>query len=169
MNKESNMKMRMCATLALWSTVAWSGAAAAASLDLTGHWQGKWVCTGFDGTKFAENNAASTMAITQVGDALYVDMDGGAFQYNGKAITDLLRPTLAGSAALIECDTDNQPASGAEGEMIRATVKLNAAGSVAVFKATSIIEGPDATPFVGSCKYIYRRVDQTNPNLTACP
>lgn len=163
------MKIRVCASLALCFAVTWSGAAVAASFDLTGHWQGKWTCLVFDGTRSVDNNTTSTMAITQAGDALYVEMDSGAYRYNGKAIPDAVRPTVAGAAALIECDTDNQPASGAEGELMRATIRLNAAGTMAVLKAASIVEGPLDAPFVGSCKYVYKRIDQINPNLTACP
>lgn len=155
----------LCLALGVTGVMAQS----AQALDLTGNWQGTWVCVGFDGEKFVDVNKTSTLAITQVGTAVYAKMDGGAFTYNGTAIVSTLRPDELGEVALIECDTDNLPAAGAEGEVMRAKVKVNSTGSVAVLKATSIIEGPDATPFVGSCKYAYRRIDQINPNLTACP
>lgn len=149
--------------------IAGATAGTAEALDLTGNWTGTWVCTGFDGAKFVESNKTSTLAITQVGTAVYAKMDGGAFTYNGTAIANPDRPEELGEVALIECDTDNLPALGAEGELMRAKVRVKIGGAVATLKATSIIEGPDATPFVGSCRYVYRRADQTNPNLTACP
>ncbi|MBI5505342.1 MAG: hypothetical protein HY899_11110 [Deltaproteobacteria bacterium] len=141
----------------------------AEALNLTGNWQGSWVCTAFEGAKSVESNKASTLAITQVGTAVYARMDDGDFTYNGTAIASTLRPDELGEVALIECDTDNLPAAGAEGEMIRAKVRVKIDGSVAVLKATSIVEGPGALPLVGSCRYVYRRTDQTDPNLTACP
>ncbi|MBI5505998.1 MAG: hypothetical protein HY899_14470 [Deltaproteobacteria bacterium] len=155
----------LCLALGVTGVMAQS----AEALDLTGNWTGTWVCVGFDGAKFVDSNKTSTLALTQVGAAVYAKMDGGNFTYNGSVIANTLRPDELGEVALTECDTDNLPTLGAEGELMRAKVKVNLTGSVAVFKATSIIEGPDATPFVGSCKYAYRRIDQTNPNLTPCP
>jgi hypothetical protein len=57
------------------------------AFDLTGHWEGKWNCKGFDGAKFTDRERNSSMNVTQVGNTLRVDLDGG-FLCNGAAIPD---------------------------------------------------------------------------------
>lgn len=50
---------------------------------------------------------------------------------------------------------------------MRASVKTKLNSTKATFKGTSIFA--DNGPDVGTCKYSYKRVDTTDPNLTACP
>lgn len=167
------MKIRRYWTLGLCLVLGGGAVQAAQAFDLTGNWTGKWTCQGFDGTRFVSNNLTSTMAITQVGDTLYVSIDGGGFRYNGAAVSDTVRPAQRGEVALVACGTDVLPMADGEAEMMRGKVALKPTGAMGVFKGSSIFEGPatlDPTPpYVGSCKYVYKRVDQVNPNITACP
>lgn len=167
------MKIRRCWMLGLFLVLGGGALQAAHAFDLTGNWTGKWTCRGFDGVGFADANLTSTMAISQMGDTLYVSIDGGGFRYNGAAVSSTAKPTLRGELALVACGTDVFPMAGSEAEMMRAKVVLKPTGAMAVFKGSSIFEGPatlDPTPaYVGSCKYVYKRIDQNNPNVTPCP
>lgn len=135
------------------------------AFHLTGTWIGKWSCKGFDGAKFKTANKISTMLISQLGDTVNVDIDGGEFHYNGRAIADDAKPEK-GEVVLVECDTDNAPAVGEEAEMVRAQVKTKVDAIRATYKAVSIFE--DAFPSVGTCKYNYERIDTTNSGQPPC-
>jgi hypothetical protein len=136
------------------------------AFDLTGNWIGKWSCKGFDGAKFKSANPTSTLAITQVGDTIAASLDNGDFLYNGRAITDVVKPEK-GEVVLAQCGTDNLPAAGPEGEIVRAAVKTKPDTFKASFKALSIFD--DDFPGVGTCKYSFKRQDQTEPGIAPCP
>jgi hypothetical protein len=145
-----------------------SVADAAFALDLTGTWQGKWSCTGSDGAKFSDANATSTMLVSQAGNSLQVTMDGGGFHYAGGIIADTAKPEAKGQGVLVNCGTNNSAFDGPEGELIRITVKAKAGSSDVALKGSSIFEGNSPTPYVGSCKYSFRRTDVTDPVVPAC-
>lgn len=167
------MKISRCWTLGLCFVLSGGAVRAAEAFDLTGNWTGRWTCQGFDGARFVDANLTSTMAITQTGDTLYVSIDNGGFRYNGAAVSDTVRPAQKGEVALVACGTDVFPMAGSEAEMMRAKIALKPTGAVGVFKGASIFEGPATAtptpPYVGSCKYVYKRIDQVNPNITPCP
>jgi hypothetical protein len=159
--------MRTTRTFVLASVLAVLPTAAQA-YDLTGTWTGKWTCKGFDGEKFTTENKTAVMRISQPGggNAIYVDLDNGGFRYNGEAIPDTAKPEK-GDAVFIACPTDNDPLSGIESEMVRATVKTKAGTFKASFKALSIFE--DEFVGVGTCKYSLKRTSTTDPGVVACP
>lgn len=140
---------------------------AAAAFDLTGTWQGRWSCQGFDGSKFRSFNNESVVLITQNGNTLAVNMDAGDYLYNGGAIPDTGAPTTKGEIALTQCGTDNLPLAGEDTEILRAKVKADAEKGTGSLKGLSILES--AIPDVLTCKYSYKRVDTANPNVPACP
>ena len=148
--------------------VASPAASQVGTLNLTGNWTGKWTCKAFDGLKFLIGNKESTMAITQTGTTMNVDIDAGELIYNGVVIPDENKPDEKGEVVLVQCGTDNVPGSGAsEGEIIRATVKTKLDSAYATFKAVSIFEADP--PEVATCKYSYKRVDQNDPGEGPCP
>ncbi|MCC6766277.1 MAG: hypothetical protein IT293_16580 [Deltaproteobacteria bacterium] len=138
----------------------------AEAYDLTGTWVGKWSCKGFDGVKFTSGNKASTLRITQSGNAIAAELDNGVYRYNGGAIPDIAKPDK-GEAALVACPNDNVPLSGGESEIMRAAVKTKASTFKAALKALSVFE--DGSGGVGTCKYSFKRVDPVNPNVPDCP
>lgn len=154
----------------LAATVALGGAVvpAAYAYDLTGSWVGKWSCKGFDGAKFADGNAASTMVVTQTGNTLAVVIDSGEFRYNGAAIPDGAKPEK-GEGVLHQCGTTNVPLQVAESELLRVSVKTKPGAVKATVKGISIFDNADGSPAVGTCKYTYKRIDVANPNVTGCP
>lgn len=136
------------------------------AFDVTGTWVGKWSCKGFDGEKFTDGNPTSTMLITQTGDTMAIDLDGGSYRYNGRAITDVAKPDK-GEAVLASCAIDNQPGVNGLGELVRLAVKTKSGVVKASLKGLSIYENtPDV---VGTCKYSFKRTSETNPNVLGCP
>jgi hypothetical protein len=153
--------------LPLFSLLAAAAVAPGASaFDLTGSWEGRWSCKGFDGAKFDASNPESTLQITQTGPVLAVREDGG-IPYNGGAIFDTKSPTTKGEIALVKCETDNVPLGGPEGVIIRAKVKADAEKGTGSFKGLSIVES--GAPEVLTCKYVYKRTSTANPAVAACP
>jgi hypothetical protein len=171
------MNQRRIASMRNWSLMAAvscsvilsATAPPAHAFDLTGHWAGKYSCKNFDGVKYKSGNKESTLAITQTGTTLAVDLNNGAFLYNGAAIFDVSKPDVKGEVVLNQCGTDNLPAAGAQGEIVRATVKTKLDDFKASFKALSIYEDEENGAFWGTCKYSFKRTDQTDPQVGACP
>ena len=144
--------------------------APAHAYDLTGHWVGKWSCKGFDATKFTSGNKNSTMddTQTQATFAIAIDAASDDFTYNAVAIPDQKTPDQKGEAALLGCHLGTTlPAAPFDGELVRAQVSTKPGAVKASFKGTSIFA--DGFPEVGTCKYSYKRLDTTNPNVAACP
>jgi len=137
------------------------------AFDATGTWHGKWSCTQFDGTKTTDGNKTSTMLITQTGDTLAINLDTGEFLYNGRALADVKKPTTQGEVVLVACDNDNIPCVGGLSEIIRAKVKTRENSFKATLRGVSTFE--DNVPEVGTCKYSFKRDDQSDPHVAACP
>ena len=142
-------------------------APASHAFDLTGTWVGKWSCQGFDGSKFKSSNGQSTIAITQTDNTIAANVDNGEFFYNGGAIPDTGDPTTKGEAVLLQCGTDHIAFTTAEGEILRAKVKVNPASGTGSLKGLSIVETQFSEAL--TCKYSYKRVDTANPNVPGCP
>ena len=152
-------------TLAVASLVVAGVAPGASAFDLTGTWEGRWSCQGFDGAKFKAANPASTLQITQIGSVLAVNEDGGIF-YNGGAILDARSPATKGEVALVKCETDSIPLGGPEGVILRAKVKADVAKGTGSIKGLSIVES-DA-PEALTCKYKYKRTSTIDPGVGGC-
>jgi hypothetical protein len=142
-------------------------APAASAFDLTGTWEGRWSCQGFDGAKFRSGNSESVVLISQTGNTLAVSMDAGAYLYNGGAIFDTASPETKGEVVLNQCGTNNLPLAGADGELLRAKVKADAEKGSGSLKGLSIYES--SVPDILTCKYSYRRTSTANPAVPACP
>lgn len=142
-------------------------AAPGLALDLTGTWDGKWSCTGFDGTKFSTRGETSILKITDLGgNAARASIDDFYF-YNVGIIPDAKKPDESGGAALVECGTDDAPLAGSEAEIMRAKVKLKLGTDKGAFTGASIFE--DELGSVGTCTYSYKRRDPIDPVVPACP
>ena len=139
----------------------------ASAFDLTGTWEGRWSCQGFDGAKFRSGNSESIVLITQTGTTLAVNMDNGDYLYNGGAIFDTGSPDTKGEVVLTQCGTDNLPLAGADGEILRAKAKADAEKGSGSLKGLSIFES--AVPDIITCKYSYKRTSAANPAVPACP
>lgn len=153
---------------ALFSLLIAFGALAPAALafDLTGTWEGKWTCQGFDGESFKSSNKESTLLITQTGNTIAASLDNGVFVYNGGAISDVQNPEKRGEAAFAACPNDNLPLATGESEIIRLKVKVRPETGTGALTGLSIVESE--FPDVLTCKYKFKRTSTTDPNLLAC-
>jgi hypothetical protein len=158
---------RLLALSFLSALAAAAAAPAASAFDLTGTWEGRWSCQGFDGVKFKSRNSQSTVQITQTGNTLAVNMDNGDYLYNGGAVPDAGSPTTKGEIALTQCGTDSVPLAGPASELLRAKVKADPERGTGSMKGLSILES--AIPDVLTCKYSYKRTSTTDPAVAACP
>lgn len=137
------------------------------ALDLTGTWDGKWSCAGFDGAKFSTKGETSVLAITDLGGNVARASIDDFYFYNVGIIPDGEKPEESGEGALVECGTDALPLQGSEAELMRAKVKLKLGTDKAAFSGTSIFE--DELGSVGTCTYTYKRRDRVDPVVPPCP
>jgi hypothetical protein len=141
------------------------------AIDLTGTWEGKYTCKGFEGEKFSFT-VVGTLEITQTGAelALRVPFDGGADEYNGVAIDDARKPETAGAAYFVHCGTSEDPGTGLEGfdETGFAKLKTNASGGGS-FKATTNAFFSEPPIGAGNCKFSFKRTSTVDPVVPACP
>jgi hypothetical protein len=153
-----------CATLALSL-----GAAPLHAFDLTGTWTGKIACKDFDGRRFGEKFTELILHVTQTGDLLAVNLDDFDF-YNGRAIPDA-GDADRGEVVLSHCGTDDLPAQGTIGEIVRARVSSQPGSGAGRLKALSIFEGltVQPAPQTGTCKWSFKRTSTADPAAQPCP
>lgn len=154
--------MRYATTMVLLALTLGS-AAPAAAFDLTGTWQGSWSCVGTRaGVKDKEFNKESTAVITSIGNDTFAAILDGDLPYRGIQISDAKKPEK-GELAIVHCGaTDDLKTSAAdffEAGRFKVSTK-GAKGSIAGITIYS-----DDAGHVPTCKYKYKRVDTTNPNL----
>jgi hypothetical protein len=135
------------------------------AFDLTGTWQGKQTCRGFDfvglGAKF---NLLADITVSQDGDEVFARI--GDSDYAGRKIDDPNKPER-GRLYLVRCTTDNVPGTALEtdwDETADITVKTKATGSGTIkgFSTFIDIDG------IGSCKWKFKRIGVVDPVLTGC-
>lgn len=159
------MAARTAVVFALSLLFLTTAVTSARAFDATGTWLGKWSCKDFDGTKFTEGQRESTLLVSQSGDVLAIDLDGGAYRYNGRSLNDAAKPEK-GEAIFVSCGIDNQPFVGGLAELIRVAVKTKLGAVKATLKGQSIFENGAS---VGTCKYTFKRVSTQDPNVSDCP
>ena len=139
----------------------------AAAFDLTGHWTGSWSCSEFDENgKTKESNSESTAAITSLGNGTFRAVIDGDFDYRGIEITDPNKPAK-GEVAIALCGLNDDLKNFPYVELGRLKVSTSESGSGSL-SGTSIWSADPS--HVATCKYKYKRIDTTNPNLTySCP
>jgi len=170
------MRVATCTVLLAAAVLSTVVARPAAAYDLTGHWVGKWTCTGFDGAKFTDSskdsapNGTSTLAVTQSGATIHALVDG-TFTYNGAAIAADAKPEK-GEGVLIDCHTNLVlGVDDGNSEIIRISVTTKANSPKATVKGTSTLENflPQFGQQIQSCKYSYKRIDTVDPAVAGCP
>jgi hypothetical protein len=155
--------------LALAFSASFGLAAAAGAADITGTWEGSYSCQGFDGVNYKTGNKTSTLLIAQEGNTFSASIDAGLFVYNGVVIDDDAAPLTKGNLVMNQCGTDSFPAAGAEGEIVRMAIKVNAEKGTGALKGVSIVEFIDETvPTVVTCKLKYKRVSTTTTKFLGC-
>jgi hypothetical protein len=138
----------------------------AGAIDLTGTWTGSFKCSEFNGAKDKFPEPAQILRITQTGGNLAVDWVGSADQ-TGLAIDDVKAPDKKGEAALVDCETTADLATG-YGEIALLKAKVDRAKGKGSLKGTSIYS-PDGLA-VGDCKWSFKLTDPTDPGVAAvCP
>lgn len=144
---------------------ALAAAAPSHAFDLTGTWQGKQTCRGFDfvglGAKFTLDD---DIAISQAGDEVFVRI--GDSDYTGRKIDDPGKPER-GRLYLVRCTTDNVPGTETEGEWDETadfTVKTKATGSGTIKGFSTFIDFEG----IGSCKWKFKRTGSADPVVTGC-
>jgi hypothetical protein len=152
-------------TLAL-GVVAYTPTAAAA-LDLTGTWEGRWTCKDVTSGADAKPGGTLTMMVSQIGGDVQTSVewfarDGAPYRsetFQGH-VQELAAKPGQGASTLVACS------SAAYAEALSARVKVSA--SSATFKGSSAYEAPGAT-VGGTCKYSLKRTDTADPGVAACP
>jgi len=151
--------------LALLFSLLALGASPAAALDLTGTWEGTFKCSVFDGFKDKFKEPGEILRITQVGDDLNIEWLGTADQ-SGVAIADLKSPDTKGAAALSDCETHADLATGYS-EIAVLKAKVNRSKGKGKLKGTSIWSEEGAV--IGDCKWKFKLVDPSDPGVLGCP
>jgi hypothetical protein len=160
--------MHAACAVALAAALA-ASAGTAAAFDLTGNYTGKYKCSGFDGTKPKPKfTDAIPLAITQSGDVLGIDYDGGNFFYSGIALPDARKPDK-GEIAVVICGTDSMLGGNVDyDEMGRLKVTTKPSKGAAKITGVSIYTDPDGAT-VYTCKWSFKRVDTVDPGTpTSC-
>ena len=143
---------------------------AADAFNLTGSWQGKYTCRAFDGTKFSFN-VPGTLEITQNGTDidLQLPFTGGADVYRGISIDATGKPEQ-GAVYFAHCGISDVPGTGDNNfdETGFALVKTKENGD-GTFKAATTFFLATPPLEAASCKWSYKRVSTTNPNVVGCP
>ena len=162
MKHATRLAFALCALLASASL-----ASSSLAVDLDGTWEGSYKCQGFDGASFPAGNRTSTLLIAQEGTTFSASLDGGEYIYNGAVINDLGKPDELGEMVMNQCGNDPIPLAGAEGEIIRLKVKVNAEKGSGSLKGIGIVE--TSIPDVVTCKYKFKRVNTTPAKFLTCP
>lgn len=149
--------MRIAAPLLLFALFA----SPAAGLDLTGTWTGKFTCTEWDGSQSRFTEKDDVMAITQTGDLIAVD---SLNQFSGAVLSDLRKPLAKGVVKMANCNTDNDPANGAD-ELAVLKAKVNRDKGTGKLKGASVYTGVGS---FGTCKWSYKLTDPADPGATGC-
>lgn len=161
--------MRLAITTTI-TALALLGASRANAFDLTGNWVGKWSCSHFDGgVKQKRVNTESTLAVTSLGNDTFGARIDGSIAYRGIEIPDAKKPDDKGEVAIVHCGSDDDPAAVTANNFFEA-----GRWKVAVKNAKGTLSGITIYSFsashIATCKYKYKRVDTTDPNLNyACP
>jgi len=134
---------------------------------LTGTWEGKNVCKGFDGVKFTFE-CCPTMEISQVSPTefnlrLPPSDTNGEFFYFGRTIPDAVSPETKGEVAFVGCPTDNTLPGSSEMGRAKVKVSLDTKGT---FTGQSIFFSD--FPEIDTCKWKYDRVSTDDPSVPAC-
>jgi sucrose-6-phosphate hydrolase SacC (GH32 family) len=151
---------------ALSALASASLASSAGAVDLTGTWEGSYTCQGFDGASFKAGNKTSTLLIFQNGTTFVANLDQGKDVYTGAVINDSSKPEALGEMVMNQCGTDPVPLAGAEGEIVRMKVKVDAAKGTGSLKGISILETP--LPDVVTCKFKFKRINTTPGKFVTC-
>jgi hypothetical protein len=108
----------------------------ALAVDATGTWSGTWTCRQTAGARVATmDQRLSTMLITQRGEALFVQIDGTAYQ--GRSDDSATSPTRATGTA-VRCSDDGETCAAASG-VLDLRVRINAARGVTKITAESTV------------------------------
>lgn len=146
------------------------GASRTDAFDLTGNWVGKWSCAHFNGgVKEKRGNAASTLAVTSLGNGTFGAHIDGGITYRGIEIPDAKKPDNKGEIAIVHCGSDDDPAAVTANNFFEAgRWKVSVKGAKGTLSGIAIYSFSNT--HVATCKYKYKRVDTTDPGLTyACP
>lgn len=164
------MPIRSRLALVLAFSASFGLASAAGAATLTGTWEGSYNCQGFDGVNYKTGNKDSVLLIAQEGATFSASIDAGTFVYNGIVIDDDADPQGKGNLVMNQCGTDSFPAEGAEGEIVRMSIKVNADKGTGALKGVSVVEFLDkGNPTVVTCKLKYKRVSTAPVKFTGCP
>jgi hypothetical protein len=137
----------------------------AAAFDLTGTWEGSWSCTVFaNGTKGKDGNSESTLVVTSLGNGTFRGVIDGTYDVRGIEIADAAKPEK-GEIAFLHCPSGDDLT---QNDVEFGRLKVSTSGERGTLSGISIWSSYSA--HVATCKYKYKRVNTTNPNLTyPCP
>lgn len=148
----------------------------AGAINLTGTWNGKFTCTGFDGVNFSfvqpdRGQPTQILKISQPqgGNRLTVqwfDGDTLASTFTGFVIDSINRPDTRGHAAIADCGTKADITSGIS-EIADLNASLNPSKGRGSLTGKSIFTDPDNPnnrPEVTHCRWTFKLVNPAEPD-----
>jgi hypothetical protein len=137
-------------------------AAPALAFDLTGSWQGSWSCVGtLGGLKDKDFNKESTLVVTSLGNNTFASRLDGNLGYRGIEIPDA-KNAAKGEIGIVHCGSTDDLTQAEFFESGR--FKVSTKGDKGTISGITIYSFEPN--HIATCKYKYKRVDTTNPNLT---
>lgn len=132
------------------------------AFDATGTWEGRKICVQRAGDqKLQTREDPLSVAITQTGDALYMEIDGT--RYEGRGHDHSQRPGR-GTAGFVRCSNSGDAFSGTTSEVMSFDVAAEAAKK-SKLSGTSTIQDA-AGP--GRCSYRMVRTSEADPGIPGC-
>jgi hypothetical protein len=150
------------ASMAIAAALVAGGAGPALAIDATGTWSGKWNC--LQRTRagvIRTHQRASTMVVTQRGEALFIEIDGTAYQ--GRSHDSDRNPTRSTGSA-VRCGDDGEACTPTS-EVLELTIKVNQARGTAKFNAESTVSARG----LPHCRYRFSRTSRADPGAGPPP
>lgn len=148
-------------SMAVAAALVAAGAGPARAVDATGTWSGQWSCRQKDGARVIRTGQqAGTMLITQRGAAVFIAIDGTAYQ--GRSQDSERNPSRATCSA-VRSTTDGQahPA-----EALTLKIRINDARGMTKIRAQSTVQNARGEEH---CSYRFSRTSREDPGIGLPP
>jgi hypothetical protein len=150
-------------SMAVAAALVAAGAGPALAVDATGTWSGQWSCRQKAGaTVIRTGQQAGTMLIAQRGAAVFIAMDGTAYQ--GRCHDSARNPSRATCSA-VRSTTDGQ-AFTHPAEALTLKIRINDARGTASIRAQSTVQNAGGE---GHCSYRFSRTSREDPGVGLPP
>jgi hypothetical protein len=150
-------------SIAVAAALVAAGAGPALAIDATGTWSGRWSCrqkAGATVTRTVERD--STMLLTQRGEALFLEIDGTAYQGRSH---DLERHPRRAAGSAVRSTGDGEAFAHAS-EVLDLKIMVNDVRGKATIRAESTVQNALGK---GHCNYRFSRTSREDPGVVPPP